>query len=121
MVVFPDSVSINEISSVLHMQEMKIEILLKFPDNQKVDTIALIDCRAKGSNFIDEVFAYDNNLPRKKLPHGIPILNADGSENIGGKIQEYVYALVEVQGRSRRYPLLITALGTKWLYWDIRG
>jgi hypothetical protein len=92
---------------------MKIEISLTLSDNRTVDTIALIDCGAKGSNFIDEVFAYDNNLPRKKLPRGIPILNTDGSENIGGEIQEYVYTLVEVQGRSRRYPLLITSLGSE--------
>jgi hypothetical protein len=63
MVIFPDSVSINEISPVLHTQEMKIEISLTLSDNRIVDTIALIDCGAKGSNFIDEVFAYDNDLP----------------------------------------------------------
>jgi hypothetical protein len=63
MIIFSDLVSINEISSVLHTQEMKIKIFLTLSDNRIVDTIALIDCGAKGSNFINEVFTYNNNLP----------------------------------------------------------
>jgi predicted aspartyl protease len=89
---------------------MKIRIFVTY-DNRKVETPALIDCGAKGANYISRSFVNKCQIPLLKLSKPIPVLNVDGTENQDGAIQEYVDVLIEVKGRERRLSLLVTSLG----------
>ena len=89
---------------------MKIQVVLTF-ENWKVETLALIDCGAKGASYIERSFVEREGIPLRKLLKPIPILNVDGTKNKGGSIREYVDVEVEVRGRTRRVPLLVTSLG----------
>src|SRR3982074_331116 len=90
---------------------MKIPIQIMLTNNRKVETIALIDSGAKGASFIDRDFAAKQKIPLKRLTKDIPILNADGTENRGGDICEYVKVTLEVEKRSCGILLLATSLG----------
>ena len=77
---------------------MKIPITIHLSENEKVNVQALLDCGAKGGNFINSTFAEREQLPLKRLSKGIPVLNADGTENLGGKIQRFIKTKIEVSG-----------------------
>src|SRR4029077_7645613 len=106
----PLSVSINEICSRKN-KEMKIPITIRLSDNWKVNENALINCGAKGGNFINSKFAERHSLPLKKLPKEILIFNAHGSENKGGKIWRYLKTQIEVARQTCDVVLLETSLG----------
>src|SRR4029077_16591299 len=90
---------------------MKIPITIHLSDNWKVDENALIDCGAKGGNFVNSKFAERHSLPLKRLPIEILVLNADRSENKGGKIRRYLKTQIEVAKRTCDVVLLETSLG----------
>ena len=107
----PPFLSINEISPVKpSTQEMKIKIFVTF-QNQKVETQALIDCGAKGANYMSRSFVNKMKIPLLSLKKKIPVLNVDGTENQDGAIRDYVDVLVEVKGREWRLSFLVTSLG----------
>ena len=84
--MFPDSVSISEMSPVTSKnEEMKIQAFITFGD-RKVETLALIDCGAKGASYIERSFVERERIPLNCLKKTIPILNIDGTENRGGDI-----------------------------------
>lgn len=92
---------INEISRVRpRNEEMKIKISLTTTDGKKVETHALIDCGAKGANFVDQHFVKINKIPLYSLNRKIPVNNVDGTENKNGSISEYADVQLEMQGRA---------------------
>jgi hypothetical protein len=89
---------------------MKIKVLLSY-GNRNVETQALIDCGAKGANYISRSFTQQNRIPLIPLKKPIPVLNVDGTDNCGGAITDYVRATIEVKKRVCELLLLVTSLG----------
>ena len=52
-----------------------------------------------------------NHIPSKPLDRPIPVRNVDGTENQAGDITTHVDVPVEIKGRIKRIPLLVTSLG----------
>ena len=90
---------------------MKIKISLTTTAGKKVETHALIDCGAKGVNFIDQHFARTHKIPLSPLKRRIPVNNIDGTENKNGDIHKYADVLMKTQGRAWKLQLLVTSLG----------
>ena len=91
-------------------EEMKMHVVITF-GNRKVETLALIDCGAKGASYIDKSFAKQENIPLESLKKTIPILNVDGTNNKGGDIRQYADVHIEVRGRTRHVHLLAMSTG----------
>jgi len=71
---------------------------------------ALLDTGATG-NFIDEDYARERGLKLHRLPYPIPVRNADGTENAGGKITWEVQVRLDVKDHSERIWMQCVSLG----------
>src|SRR5258705_10538531 len=88
---------------------MNTMISLYLPDGT-VRTRALVDCGAKGANYMDKAFAQENRIPTRILNKPISVLNIDGTENKAGKITRLVTTDIEVEERVHKERLLVTSL-----------
>ena len=59
-------------------------------------TRVLIDSGATG-NFADETFVDTNEITKSRLASPIPVWNADGTENQGGPIENYIDIWLQIQ------------------------
>ena len=90
---------------------MKTPIILHTSVSKRVETTALINCGAKGANYISRKFALENHIPLIPLKKPIPVLNVDGTENQGGAIRERTFLYTTIKGRMNRISFLATTLG----------
>src|SRR5258705_11219052 len=75
MIDLPQTVSIREIHrDVKSKGEMNTMISLYLPDGT-VRTQALVDCRAKGANYMDKVFVQENRIPTRGINKQISASN----------------------------------------------
>jgi hypothetical protein len=77
-----------------------------------VQTEALVDSGAT-TNFIDKEFVKQKNLATHKLASPYKVINADGTPNRAGQINEYVRAYVEIGDHKSTHYLFVTQLGNK--------
>src|SRR5258707_11938282 len=102
MIDLPQTVSIREIHrDVKSKGEMNTMISLYLPDGT-VRTQALVNCGAKGANYMDRVFVQENQIPTRILNKPISVLNVDGTENKVGKITHLVRTDIEVVMHNSR-------------------
>src|SRR5260221_1471532 len=110
MIDLPQTVSIREIHrDVKSKGEMNTMISLYLPDGT-VRTQALVDCGAKGANYMDRVFVQENRIPTRILNKPISVLNVDGTENKAGKITHLVTTGIEVEERVHKERFLVTSV-----------
>jgi hypothetical protein len=65
--------------------------------------------------FMDEQYAKIMKIPMLRLFDPIPVYNVDGTMNKEGPITRYACIELEVEGRTRIYEFLVTALGKQRL------
>jgi len=91
-------------------KSMRLPILLETEDGKKVETQALIDCRARGT-FIDKDFAYQNGFTTEHLNRPIRVFNVDGTPNTEGTIEECMHADLVIDGEQSPIRLMLAGLG----------
>ena len=90
---------------------MDVNIRLQTVDDGRFfATKALLDCGSTGS-CISEDFVRKNQIRTTKVARPIPIYNADGTENKGGPIREYVDMRMIVQDHVERIQFAVSSLG----------
>ena len=79
----------------------------------------LIDSGASG-NFVDQRFCVDHDITTTRLEEPIPVRNADGTQNRGGPIEDFIDVWLEIQteaqnsGHKERLRLEVTQLGVTY-------
>src|SRR5260370_7397264 len=97
MIDLPQTVSIREIHrDVKRKGEMNTMISLYLPDGT-VRTQALVDCGAKGSNYMDRSFVQENQIPTRILNKPISVLNVARTQNKTGKITHLTTTALKVK------------------------
>ena len=95
---------------------LEIPITLTTLDNHRnFDVNALLDCGA-ASSVIDTDYVKAKDLPTQKLPHPIPIYNADGSPNATASIREVVDLCLHIGHHIEQITFKIVSLGTHHVF-----
>lgn len=80
-------------------------------NDQKISTIALIDCGATGYSFVDRKFARHHNLPTHPLDHPRQLEVIDGRPIATGDVTHLATAMLNIQGHNETLPMFVTKLG----------
>jgi len=96
--------------------KLSIRTILTTKNRKNIlETFALIDSGSTGS-CIHRRFVEENRIPTKKLPHPIPVYNADGTLNKNGDITETVTLEMIIQDHKEEITLAVSNLGKADLF-----
>jgi gag-polyprotein putative aspartyl protease len=92
-------------------QQLNIEMTLgTIDDRRNFPVKALLDSGCTGS-CISQRFCEEQGINVRKFPLPIPVYNADGSENAGGAITDFVDLHVKIRDHTERLRFAVTELG----------
>ena len=80
-------------------------------DEHELDAHALVDSGCTGS-CIDSRFVSRYHIPTKRYPNPLKVFNADGSDNEGGLITDYVEIEMVIRCHRETIRLAVTNLAT---------
>ena len=92
----------------------QLEALLTLVDPttaEEIDAHALVDSGCTGS-CIDAKYVERYHLPTKRYPNPLKVLNADGSDNDGGLITDYVELDMVIGHHTEHICLAVTSLAS---------
>ena len=82
---------------------------------EEIDAHALIDSGCTGS-CVDSRFVARYQLPTKRYPNPLKVFNADGTDNDGGLIKEYVEVDMFIGGHQESIRLAVTTLASSNIF-----
>ena len=82
---------------------------------EEIDAHALIDSGCTGS-CVDSRFVNRYQLPTKRYPNPLKVFNADGTDNDGGLIKEYVEVDMFIGGHQESIRLAVTTLASSNIF-----
>ena len=106
------SLNIHAVTTHITVNTISLPIEIKKSEYESVETLALIDSRARGK-FINRKYAEQLGLPIQTLKRPIMARNVDGTLNKTGTITSYVDLTVKIDGRIMDIQLLVTGLGNQ--------
>ncbi|KIJ36962.1 hypothetical protein M422DRAFT_143596, partial [Sphaerobolus stellatus SS14] len=103
-------------------KSLSLKVSVQTTDTSEVfSTPVLVDCGATGQ-FMDADFVRRNQLTTCKLARAIPVLNVDGTRNVGGSVNEIVDLILCYNDHTERTSFAVTnlekqdmILGFTWL------